>query len=63
MGWLDVLAALVWTAFWVALAVFLLLEGGSLLEACLVLVVGAGGLARWLRRSHTLETLRDWRRR
>ena len=63
MGWLDVLLAVVWTCFWLALAGLVLLEGGSVLQACLVLMIAAAGLIRWLRTSWTLETLRDWRRR
>jgi hypothetical protein len=58
MGWLDVLVAVVWTGFWLGLTAVVILGGGSALEACLVLIVGAGGLIHWLRTSRTLETLR-----
>jgi hypothetical protein len=63
VGWLDVLVAVAWTGFWLGLAAFVLLGGGSVLQACLVLVVAGAGLIRWLRTSWTLETLRDRRRR
>jgi hypothetical protein len=63
MGWLDVLFAVIWTGFWLALAALVLLAGGSVVQACLVLVIAGGGLFRWLGTSWTLETLREWRRR
>ena len=61
VGWLDVLVAVVWTGFWVGLAVLVLVEGGTAVQACLVLVIAAAGLFRWLRSSWTLETLRERR--
>jgi hypothetical protein len=63
MGWLDVLVAVAWTGFWLALAALVLIEGGTAVQACLVLAIGGGGLLRWLHYSSTLETLREWRRR
>jgi hypothetical protein len=51
VGWLDVLVAVVWTGFWVGLAVLVLVEGGTAVQACLVLVIAAAGLFRWLRSS------------
>jgi hypothetical protein len=63
MGWLDVVVAVVWTGFWAGLAALVLVEGGTVVQACLVLAIAAAGLFRWLRTSWTLETLREWRRR
>jgi hypothetical protein len=63
MGWLDVLVAVLWTVFWLALAALVLLNGGSVVQACLVLAIAGAGLIRWLRTSWTLETLREWRGR
>jgi hypothetical protein len=63
VGWLDVLVAVLWTVFWLALAALVLLEGGNVVQACLVVVIAGAGLIRWLKTSWTLETLREWRRR
>jgi hypothetical protein len=63
MGWLDVLVAVVWTGFWAGLAALVLIEGGTVVQASLVLAIAAAGLLRWLRSSWTRETLREWRRR
>jgi hypothetical protein len=63
MGRLDVLVAVVWTGFWLGLTAVVLVGGGGVLAAGLVLILGAAGLMRWLRTSWTLETLRQWRRR
>ena len=63
MRWLDVLVAVALAGFWLGLFAVVLTQCGSLLEAGLVLVVGAALLARWLMVSATVETLRDWLRR
>ena len=62
MGWLDLLVAVAWTGFWAGLAVLMLVEGGTAVQACLALVIAVAGLFRWLRSSWTLETLLERRR-
>jgi hypothetical protein len=58
MGWLDVFVGALIAAFGIALAVVLIVGGGSLLQMLLVIGLFAAVAVGWLRTSWGWDTLR-----
>jgi NADH:ubiquinone oxidoreductase subunit 6 (subunit J) len=63
MGWLDVAVTALLAAFGVMIAAIILIEGASVLEAALVLVLFGAGAGLWTYQSFAGETFKDWWRR
>lgn len=63
MGWLDVLVGALLAGFGVALVVVLIVDGGTLLEVSLVVLLIGGMTLNWMRSSYGWETLSEfWKR-
>ena len=63
MGWLDVAVAALLAAFGVAIAVVILIQGASVVDAALVLVLFGAVAGLWAYQSFAGETIADWWRR